>query len=76
MTAEASMQIVFRHALMLALMKEDPSEAVSQLLRSVGGDRRLLESARAHYHDLSRERPQDRDARRACFLPQRGLCDV
>ena len=42
MTSEASMRMVFRHALQLAAMKDDPHEAASQLFRAVGGDRALL----------------------------------
>jgi hypothetical protein len=67
MTAEASRQIVPRHALVLALMTDDPWEERVQLMRSIGSDRRLLESARAHYDSVSPDRPEDHDARRACF---------
>jgi hypothetical protein len=68
MTSEASMRVVFRHALQLAAMKDDPHEAASQLFRSVGRDRELLVEAHAHYSEILRQTPDDAEARRALTL--------
>jgi hypothetical protein len=73
MTSEASMRVVFRHALELAAMKDDPQEAASQLFRSVGGDRELLVQAHAHYSEILRTTPDDHEARRALTLVEWAL---
>jgi hypothetical protein len=73
MTSEASMRVVFRHALQLAAMKDDPQEAASQLFRSVGADRALLEEAHGHYQDVLRRKPEDDEARRALLLLEWAL---
>ena len=73
MTSEASIRLVFRHALLLAVMKDDLEEAGSQLVSSVGGDRALLEEAHGHYRDVVREHPTDDDSRRALVLLEWAL---
>ena len=73
MTSEASMRVVFRHALELATMKDDPQEAASQLFRSVGGDRDLLVAAHAHYSEILRTTPDDTEARHALTLVEWAL---
>ena len=73
MTADASMRVVFRHALQLAVMKDDPREAASQLLTSVGGDRALLDEAHDHYQAVVGEHPADDEARRALVVLQWAL---
>jgi len=73
MTTDASMRVVFRHALQLAVMKDDPQEAASQLITSVGGDRALLDEAHDHYQAVVGEHPADEDARRALVLLQWAL---
>jgi len=73
MTSEASMRVVFRHALELAAMKDDPQEAASQLFRSVGGDRELLVEAHAHYSEILSTTPDDDEARRALTLVEWAL---
>jgi hypothetical protein len=73
MTSEASMRVVFRHALQLAVMKDDQREAASQLLQSVGGDRTLLEEAHACYQEMVRVGPEDDEARRALLLLEWAL---
>ena len=67
------MRVLLRHALQLAAMKDDPQEAASQLLRSVGGDRGLLEHAHGHYSDVLRQKPEDVEARRALSLVEWAL---
>jgi len=67
------MRVVFRHALELAAMKDDPQEAASQLFRSVGCDRDLLVAAHAHYSDILRSTPDDAEARRALTLVEWAL---
>src|SRR5437660_570084 len=76
MTSEASMRVVLRHALQLAAMKDDPHEAASQLLRSVGGDRELLEEAHHHYSEVLRQTPDDWEARRALTLVEWAMTDA
>jgi hypothetical protein len=73
MTSEASMRIVFRHALLLAVLKDDPREAASQLLRSAGGDRALLEEARDRYAAVVRDDPDDGEAVRALVVLDSAL---
>jgi hypothetical protein len=73
MTSEASMRVVFRHALLLAVMKDDLHEAASQLLASVGGDRALLEEAHRGYGDVVRKNPGDDEALRALTLLEWAL---
>ncbi|MBV8304118.1 MAG: hypothetical protein JOZ04_07900 [Acidimicrobiia bacterium] len=73
MTSEASMRVVFRHAVELAVMKDDPHEAASQLFRAVGGDRDLLVAAHAHYSEILRSTPDDAGARRAVTLVEWAL---
>ena len=70
------MRVVFRHALELAAMKDDPHEAASQLFRSVGGDRDLLVSAHAHYSEVVHNTPDDAGARRALTLVEWALTGV
>jgi hypothetical protein len=70
MTTDASMRMVFRHALQLAVLKDDPEEAASQLVKSAGADRALLDEAHDHYQDLVAKDPADEDARRALVLLQ------
>jgi len=67
------MRVVFRHALELAAMKDDPHEAASQLFRSMGGDRDLLVAAHAHYSDVLHSSPDDTAARRALTLVEWAL---
>jgi len=67
------MRVVFRHALLLAVMKDDPQEAASQLLQSVGGDRALLEEAHVRYQEVLRAYPDDAEARRALVLLECAL---
>jgi hypothetical protein len=67
------MRMVFRHALQLAAIKDDPHEAASQLFRAVGGDRGLLVEAHAHYSDILRQTPDDAEARRALTLVEWAL---
>ena len=67
------MRLVFRHALLLAVMKDDLEEAATQLASSVGGDRTLLEEAHSHYRDAVSEHPADEDARRALVLIEWAL---
>jgi len=67
------MRVVFRHALELAAMKDDPQEAASQLFRSMGGDRDLLVAAHAHYSEVLRGSPDDAEARRALTLVEWAL---
>ncbi|HEV3351328.1 MAG TPA: hypothetical protein VG076_00315 [Acidimicrobiales bacterium] len=73
MTSEASMRVVFRHAVELAAMKDDPQEAASQLFRSVGGDRELLVAAHDHYSEILRTTPDDPEARRVLTLVEWAL---
>jgi hypothetical protein len=73
MQSEASMKVVFRHALQLAAMKDDPQEAASQLLRSIGGDRALLVEAHGHYTEILELTPDDAEARRAITLVEWAL---
>jgi hypothetical protein len=73
MTSEASMRVVFRHALELAAMKDDPQEAAAQLFRSMGGDRDLLVAAHAHYSEVLRTSPDDAAARKALTLVEWAL---
>ena len=67
------MRVVFRYALQLAVLKDDPQEAASQLVASAGGDRVLLEEAHDHYRDVVREHQADDDARRALVLLEWAL---
>lgn len=67
------MRVVFRHALELAAMKDDPQEAASQLFRSMGGDRELLVAAHAHYSEILHASPQDAAARKALTLVEWAL---
>ncbi len=67
------MKVVFRHALQLAAMKDDPQEAASQLFRSVGGDRALLIEAHAHYTEILERTPDDEESRRALILVEWAL---
>ncbi len=67
------MRVVFRHALQLAAIKDDPQEAASQLFRSVGGDRELLVAAHAHYSEILRSTPDDDEARRVLTLVEWAL---
>ena len=76
MTNEASMKVVFRHALELAAMKDDPHEAASQLFRSIGGDRELLVEAHAHYAAILDRTPDDAEARRVITLVEWALTGV
>jgi hypothetical protein len=73
MTSEASMRVVFRHALQLAVMNDDPHEAASQLFKAVGGDRALLLEAHTHYGEILRRAPDDAEARRALTLVEWAL---
>ena len=73
MTSEASMRVVFRHAVELAVMNDDPQQAASQLFRSIGGDRTLLVEAHAHYSEILRTSPDDAAARRALTLVEWAL---
>lgn len=73
MTSEASMRVVLRHALQLAAMKDDPQEAGSLLLRSVGGDRSLLLEAHAYYCGILDHTPDDVEARKAITLVEWAL---
>ena len=54
-------------------MKEDPHDAASQLLRSVGGDRELLIEAHAHYSEILQAAPDDVDARRMLTIVEWAL---
>ena len=67
------MRVVFRHALQLAAMKDDPHEAASQLFKAVGGDRTLLMEAHTHYGEALRRAPDDAEARRALTLVEWAL---
>jgi len=67
------MRVVFRHAIELAAMKDDPHEAASQLFRSMGGDRDLLVAAHAHYSEILRATPDDVAARKALTLVEWAL---
>ena len=73
MTTEASMRVVFRHALLLAVLKDDPNAAAAQLVSSVGGDRALLEEAHDHYQAVLRQDATDAEARRAVVLIEWAL---
>jgi hypothetical protein len=73
MTGEASMRVLLRHALQLAVMKDDPQQAASQLFRSVGGDRALLQEAHGHYQDALRRNPDDDDARHTLVVLEWAL---
>lgn len=67
------MKVVFRHALDLAAMKDDPHEAAAQLFRSVGGSRALLIEAHAHYSEILERTPGDIEARRSLTLVEWAL---
>lgn len=67
------MRVVFRHAVELAAMKDDPEEAAAQLFRSMGGDRDLLVAAHAHYSEVLRTSPDDTAARKALTLVEWAL---
>lgn len=67
------MKVVFRHALQLAAMKDDPQEAGAQLFRSVRGDRVLLLEAHAHYTEVLERAPDDAEAHRALELVEWAL---
>jgi hypothetical protein len=73
MTSEASMRVVLRHALQLAVMNDDPHEAASQLFRAVGGDRALLVEAHTYYGEVLERAPDDAEARRALTLVEWAL---
>jgi len=75
-TRETSIKVVFRHAVELAAMKDDPDEGVTQLFRSVGNDQGLLLEAHAHYAAVVESTPNDETARRALTLVEWALTGV